>query len=449
MRSSHSNIPHPTERWNYRRFVGSSGLLALALSLLGGVILDDTTSAQDSLVSGELDAFDGQSIFAEPDSPMDAPVAVAPVPSTGHDIVDFNPWQLQRPRRYLEAEYLLWWAGHSTLPALVTTNPAGTSINDAGLLSSPSSSVLYGNDTVGDWPHSGLRLRGGQYADDKIYSRLELDVMFLFEGTETFRSHSVGGDPILARPFANARTGADDAQLLSYPGIVNGQLQSQYKRNALGIDPLVFFCLSSSQCRWLEFFTGFRFFYLRDSIELNERADLPAGGAIGPGTYFQIKDEFTATNIYTMVPLGLSWSGNRGKWIWNLRGDIGLGIVNQQVNVKGSTDTYVNDVLDSHQDAGLLALWTNRGHHKRTRFAWVPQLAGNLRRQLSDKTSLQLGYTLMYLDNAVKAVDHLPTSIDPDNLPTPIPGGGPDPQFAFQESSIWVHGFNFGLQYQY
>ncbi len=170
---------------------------------------------------------------------------------------------------------------------------------------------------------------------------------------------------------------------------------------------------------------------------------------IAPGTRFEINDEVDATNTYHFIPLGLSFSGNCGRFIWNVRGDVGLGIVNQRVDVRGQTDAYVNDLLDSREDGGFLALHTYSGRHKRTRFAWLPQGSVDLRRALGDHLSLHGGYTVMFLTDAVKAVDHVPTVIDPDNLPTPTPGAGPDPRFAFKDNFLLVHGFHFGLQLAY
>ncbi len=437
--------------------VRAVGLLALAFLWPGlsraqfieesAPVMIESSSAPPSVLANEPAA---DLIEPEP-SPSDVAeplAAVKPAKATDASIIDFNPWRPKRPQRYIEAEYLLWWAGDSKLPALLNSNPDGTSIPDAGL-PGPSTSLLYGNEKVGDWPHSGVRLRGGRYIGESGISRVEVDGHYLFQGTDSFAIRSVDGDEILSRPFFNSGLGQFDAQLLNYPGIADGRFSSEYKRQAFGFDPLLFFCLSSDQCRWTEFYTGYRFFWLQDNIELSERIDIPAGGLVAPGTYFDIEDEFTATNIYNMIPLGLSFSGNRGNWIWNLRGDIGLGIVSQQVKIRGQSDFYVDNERDSREDVGFLALQTNRGKHDRTRFAWVPQLSANMKRQLGDRTSVQLGYTLMYLDNVVKAVDHIPTVIDPGNLPTPTPGAGPEPRFAFHDSSILIHGFNFGLQFEY
>ncbi|WP_419194347.1 BBP7 family outer membrane beta-barrel protein [Novipirellula herctigrandis] len=383
--------------------------------------------------------------------PVVSPAAAAAVAAAAEPppIIDYNPWRPSRPRRYFDADLLLWWAGDSSLPSLLTTNPSGTPIDDAGLIGSTSTSVLYGNDTVGDWAHVGFRMRFGRFVNESGISRLEIDLLQLFENDDSFGASSSGGDPILARPFYNSDTGANDAQIISFPGIADGSFDSDYERKAIGIDPLIFFCLKSGQCRWWEFYTGYRFFWLRDKISIREHVDIPAGGLIAPDTYYNIHDTFTATNAYHLMPLGLSYSGNRNKWIWNVRGDIGFGFVSQTVEIEGSTQAFAGGVPAETHNAGFLALQTNRGKHDRTRFAWVPQINASMKRRLTDKMSAQFGYTVIYLHDAVKAVDHLPTAIDPGNLPPELPGAGPNPVFAFNDEPLWVHGFNIGLQFNF
>lgn len=358
--------------------------------------------------------------------------------------------QSRRKESYFEADYLLWWSERSILPPLVTTNSPGTPLANAGPVGSPGSSVLMGNQIIGDWPHSGLRLRYGFFPVNSNLSRMELSVWHLFEGQTNFSqgSDSSGGSgsTILARPFFNTATNQNDAQMLSFPGLVNGGLQSDYDRQAFGVDPLAFICLASDGCRWTEFYTGYRYIKLHDSFNMDERIETTAGGLIGPGVGFRIQDSFEANNGYHLIPIGLSFSGNRGKSTWNIRGDVGLGFVNQTVEVYGLTQILDNGAVAETYNAGLLALGTNSGRHHRTRFAWVPQLSFNWNRRLSQRLVGHVGYNLICLNEAVKAVDHIPTMIDPGNIPPTLPGSGPEPRFGFRDDSALLHGFSFGLR---
>ena len=389
-------------------------------------------------------------LLAQVPSPVQHADAVVDLSESEEDLiklVDYQRHLSKRLDRYAELDALIWWAGDSELPELLTTSPGGTALANAGLLGNASTSVLHGNETIGDWPHVGLRLRLGRYFRRSVPSRIELGLWTLFQGQDRFNASSSGGDPILTRPFFNTAASAQDAQVLSFPGIADGRFDSEYQRQAAGLEPLLFVCLWNSGCNWLEFFSGYRLLWLKDEITLREDVTLTPGGLIAPGTRFAVEDNFQAENFYHLLPLGLSWSGNRGKWNWNLRGEIGVGFVAHRIRIRGQTDSFIGDTLTGSEPAGLLALGTNSGTHTKNRFAWVPQLAFSGRRSLTDSLSLNVGYTLIYLDDAVQAANHIPTSIDPGNIPPVTPGAGASPSFAYTNDSILMHGINFGLRY--
>jgi len=127
---------------------------------------------------------------------------------------------------------------------------------------------------------------------------------------------STGGDPILARPFFNTDTGSQDAQIISYPGIADGSFESSYSRQALGIDPTIFFCMFGSSCSWLEAYTGYRFLWLKDELNIHEEVTPQPGGLIAPGTRFVVDDEFRAEKILSNRLIEKANSGNV-EILWN------------------------------------------------------------------------------------------------------------------------------------
>jgi len=383
-------------------------------------------------------------------------IAIASMEDEQRDIdpirlVDYQERISRRIDRYMELDFLLFWAGDSTLPPLLTTNPNGTPLADVGLLGGATTTVLNGNQTVGNGLQGGFRLRLGRYFRGKLASRIELGLWMLLPDSESFGYSSTGGDPILARPFFNPDPAvlAQDSQIISYPGVANGSFRSTYNRQAVGFDPTIFTCLYGSSCSWLEAFSGYRFLWLKDELKLHEEVSPEPGGLIAPGTRYVIDDEFRAENTYNLIPLGLSYSRNRGKWNINTRGSVGIGIVKKTVSIRGQTDSYIGDTLIDSEPGGFLALGTNSGVHNTTQFAVVPQFDLTARYSLSDQLSANVGYTLMYLDDAVKAVDHVPTAIDPGNLPPADPAAGPDPRFAFAFDDIVLHGLTFGLRFDF
>ena len=155
------------------------------------------------------------------------------------------------PQSYVNAEYLLWGLPSVDIPRLLTSNPTGTPLGSIADASDPSTQTLSGDSEVGNWAHSGMRLRFGHVVKHRRLSRWELSGWFLFEKSDDVRFGSIAGDPILARPFTNAASGLPDAQVLSLAGFADGSFRSQYDRSLFGVEPLAFsVCLATAVSRW-------------------------------------------------------------------------------------------------------------------------------------------------------------------------------------------------------
>ena len=110
-------------------------------------------------------------------------------------------------RFWLRADYLMWWTSGMTLPPLVTT----------GTTTSPTSTVLFGNDIVNDGGRSGFRTTCGDVA--RLPPRLGRRVRLpgpLGVQSAGFSEFSAG-NPILTRPFFNVQTNQADAEMVAFP----------------------------------------------------------------------------------------------------------------------------------------------------------------------------------------------------------------------------------------
>src|SRR6056297_3074011 len=65
-----------------------------------------------------------------------------------HGIGGRRPRLFRPPHYWVTAESLLWFGKGRTMPALVTTSPAGTPQVDAGVLGRPGTQVLFGDGQV-------------------------------------------------------------------------------------------------------------------------------------------------------------------------------------------------------------------------------------------------------------------------------------------------------------
>ena len=278
--------------------------------------------------------------------------------------------------------------------------------------------------------------------------RWELTGWTLFEESDNFQTQSNSGDPILARPFINQTTGLPDAQIISLAGFADGSFQSEYDRSLFGIEPLAFFCLNGDACRSLEFFTGYRYLRYEDELRLTERVRPEPGGLIAPGTEFLVEDTFTAENNFHVLPLGLHFVRRSGEWRVSARGSVSLGFVNQVVTVHGRTTSFVNGAVDAVEEAGFLALSSNSGEHDRNRFAVLPELNLELHRAVGEGKWIHVGYTLLYLNDVVRAPAHIDTTIDPNLIP-PALAAGTRPAFSFNSDDELLHGLNAGFEWHY
>ncbi len=361
-----------------------------------------------------------------------------------------------RPDTYAQVEYLLWSLPGVDTPRLLTSNPTGTPLGSVADPSDPSTQTLLGGSELGDWAHSGIRLRFGRVLNNGRLSRWELSGWSLFERSDNSFFESTGGDPILARPFINATTNAAagtiagelNAQVLSLDGVAGGSLRSEYDRSLFGIEPLAFFCVSGDGCKSLEAFTGYRYLHYEDELRLTETVRPAAGGLVAPGSELLVEDTFSATNDYHLLPLGLHYVRRSGGWRVSARGSVSIGFVSQEVRINGQTTSSVGDVVTSVETGGFFALPSNIGTHDRTEFVFVPELNLQLHRALGNGVWANVGYTLLYLSDVVRAPAHIDTTVDPGQLPPAI-STGTSPAFAWNSGGELLHGLNAGVEWHY
>jgi hypothetical protein len=98
---------------------------------------------------------------------------------------------------------------------------------------------------------------------------------------------------------------------------------------------------------------------------------------------------------------------------------------------------------------GLLALSSNIGNFSQTRFAAVPELALKAAYQLAPQWQLIAGYDLMYWTDVQRAGGLIDTTLNPNLIPLPTPGGPSRPMPVFNTAPLLAQGFNVGVRYNY
>jgi hypothetical protein len=123
---------------------------------------------------------------------------------------------------WIRGEYLHWWTDGLKVPPLVTSSPAGTPQNQAGILGQPSTSVLFGDADLNDDSRSGGRFAFG-CRPAGCHVGLEVSYLVLEQESAGFQATGQG-DPILARPFFNVETELNDAYLVAFSDLAEGSV---------------------------------------------------------------------------------------------------------------------------------------------------------------------------------------------------------------------------------
>lgn len=356
-------------------------------------------------------------------------------------------------RWWVRGEYLLWWTDGMRTPPLATTSPQGTPPGEAGVLDQ-GATTLFGGDLL-TASRSGGRIRFGTWLGEGRCIGVEGEYFALGDIHDRFIGTSTG-DPILARPFFNAVTNAEDSELVAYPDILTGTFtaDAQGSLQSAGVRMLWNLCQSGApidlcsveRCESrLDLLLGYRFLRLDESLQMREQ--LTSQLTNDPGT-FDIQESFATRNEFNGFEIGLSRTEGYRRWTLDMLLKVAFGNVRESVSINGST--IIDDGTGPETfTGGLLAQRTNIGDYSRDRFALIPELGVTLGYQLTPRWQANFGYSLIYWDRTVRAGEQIDRTINPNLLPVEIPPltGPLRPEFSFQENSFWAQGMSFGATY--
>lgn len=339
------------------------------------------------------------------------------------------------------AEYLVWWIRGANTPPLVTTSPDGTPVGIAGVL--PNAQILFGNERINTQGRSGGRFTLGYWMDPCETLGIEDSFFFVGNGDQSYFASS-SGSPILARPFFNTDTDAQDALLLAYPQIVIGNIGITSSRTVAANEVNLRRALVVDCCRRVDILAGYRYFYLAEGLHMRTNTTSLDSQTAPVGTTFAIEDLFNTRSQFNGGQMGVNLQTVRGCWTFDLVGKLALGGVSQHVVINGSTVRTVPDEDPQTFEGGVLALDSNIGTYKRSRFSVMPEIALNARYQWSPLWTFSMGYTFIGVTNVVRPGDQISLQVDPAQFPPGVPGQFP--AFAFKDSDVWLQGLNFGIE---
>jgi hypothetical protein len=356
-------------------------------------------------------------------------------------------------RWWARAELLTWWIkGGATPPLVTTSSPA-----QAGILG-PGTSVLFGGSTLDAESFLGGRFALGAWLNDCQTFGLEGEFFFLGQRSVNFIAGNQGGpgSPVVARPFFNALTGMEDAQLVAFPGVLAGSVRVTNPTSLLGAgaNGVCNLCCRECCCTGyrVDALAGFRYLRLADDLHIDENLTELAGGPV-PGTGFVVSDQFDTRSEFYGGQLGLRGEYHRGRAFVNLTGLLGLGLSHETLKTRGSTTITLPGAAPLVQPGGLLALPTNSGNFSQDEFAVVPELRVNVGYQLTPHARAYAGYTFLYWSEVLRPGDQIDRVINPSQVPSTLGAGaltGPArPAVLLKSTDFWAQGINLGLEFRF
>jgi Putative beta barrel porin-7 (BBP7) len=369
-------------------------------------------------------------------------------------------------RFWVRGDWMMWWTNGSNLPPLVTTSPQGTPQAQAGVLGQPGTSILFGNSTVYDDARAGVRITFGGWLDNCHRWGLEADWLTLGGKSINFVDTS-NGNPILARPFFNVQTNAQDSQLKAYPGVVTGTVNviGNDSFESVGLDLRLNLCCNSCgdccsetcdagcgpscsdpcclyYCR-TDLLVGYRHYTMTDNLSIGENIfDTRVNSR------FLITDIFDTRNEFNGTELGLNTELRRGRWSLGLLAKMAIGENHETATINGTT-TIDNGQTQTTTPVGIYAVASNSGVHPKDQFVVIPQFGAELGCQVTCRTRIFAGYNLIYWAPVMRAGDQIDLNIDPRQFAPPVAGALPFPQYLARQTNFWAQGINIGAEYRF
>lgn len=381
----------------------------------------------------------GVSSLGDPDKPPGDPV----VPK----VVDGGAGPATPDRFWVRADYLGWWLTGSRLPPLATASPPGTPRAQSGLLGAPGTQVLFGGETVQDDFRSGVRLTFGGWLDECRTTGFEVRALVLDRLADQFSGGSADGSVLVSRPFFDVRTGRQNVELVSFPGVLAGRAADVADSgNFWAVDALCRKSLCRDCSGYVDVLAGYRYLQFGDGLRLTEQL-----ATLGPaaGTHINLVDEFGASNRFNGGVVGLAAGYTAGTMSIELQAHVAVGETTRTVSIAGATQI-ANPFTGSETFlGGLLAQRTNIGVFRSSDWAVVPDLDLTVGWWLTSHCRFLLGYSIMYWPGVARAGEQIDFGVNPSQLPPGTLVGPARPAFVLHRSDLFAQGLSVGVELRY
>lgn len=350
------------------------------------------------------------------------------------------PAAAQTRRVWGGVEYLLFWfEDQSVAIPMVTAAPAG-SVNP-GIVGSPGTSVLFGNQNIDFGRANGLRFTLGGWLDSCANYGVE-GSGFGFERRAKIYNFASDGNSTLALPFFNLTTNTEAALPIGTtrtPGQV--EISSNIKLWGAEVNGIVNLMRSSGFDA--DLLAGVRYLDLAEGLYLSAAQQGPAP--------FSLQDSFATSNHFLAGQIGGRITGSWQRFFATATAKIALGAVEQEIEIDGYV---VRTPPGPASNGGLYTQLSNSGQFSRTEFAYMPELDLKVGFKITQNFKITAGYNFLWISSVVRPGDQLDRRVNVTQ--NPAYGGNPaapigprGPTVPFNDTTFWAHGATLGLEFVY
>jgi hypothetical protein len=402
--------------------------------------------------------------YPVPPGGVPAPGCPVPTPSdgtpdeggipAGNAFNDGGPHCGHTTNLVLDIEYLRWWLKPESPPALVTTGFAGDST--PGAIGQPGTHVLFG-DNVDEGSASGVRGSAGWWFGGADGPRLGLEIGgFFFEDRAadfSTSSDNLATNEILARPFVNPATGAEDANELSKREARTGSANGSVDTHLWGAEANVRFAepFGNQDGPHFGLLAGVRYLGLNDGLNIADQ-------------FSDTRDNLNFSSAYSYTTQNRFYGGQAGfdmefralHMSLDLQAKFGVGQNEESVDSFGSASLSKLTAADIRKDARTFSVVqpADLGNSTHDRISFVPEVDVNWGLEFSDYFRFFVGYSFLYWNGVARAGDQVtsavtttPVNRSHQTSTITLPDRGAQP--AILNGNFWAQGLNLGFEFRY
>jgi hypothetical protein len=381
------------------------------------------------------------------------------------DLCD-NAWMPSKcchPFGWASVEFLLWWINKPIPTPLVTTASLNAPLPNAGALGAPGGTTILSGSTNRWQTDPGVRATAGVWIECPNLG-FEVSGFYMSQVAQNFQLNSLpSGFPVIARPFFNVATGAQDRELVAFPGNFSGGVVTSYSSLLGGADATFVYNPFKTCGNYPEFLIGFRYLDLEEHLTVDESLRLLASGraffngaAVLPPASLAESDRFHTRDQFFGALLGVRAKYDINCWLdLDIQGKVGLGPTRETVVITGSTTLFPPGGTPlTTNNGGLLALPSNIGQFHRDQFTAIPELTATLGVKVCCWFRVFAGYNLLYWPTIVRAGEQVDPRVNPTIHPTDpaftgVLTGQAVPAPLFRQTYLLTQGLTAGFKIEF